>query len=308
MADDLGDEWWKESDDNAENLAEEDSGDDRSLKRGIKRPADSDDEDDLSDEPPQKTPTKKSKTALAEKKKSKPAATKENAGKKKKKKKSQKTFTRKKITDVDEDILKKAGTPSDVQALIRPVITISKSDGSHSESDDVDDDDATLSVDTDFFPANQHQSAADYLKEVLPGWQVAVEKAKLSPGSPLLLVLCSSAIRAVQLNRELKSFLGKDCKTAKLFAKHMKLEEQKTFLEKKVCHASIGTPNRVQALLESGSLKLDHVHAVVLDWNWRDIKLKRMVDVPDVRRDLTLLLKEHAVQHVTNTPCRVALL
>ena len=32
----------------------------------------------------------------------------------------------------------------------------------------------------------------------------------------------------------------------------VQLEEQKKFLQKKVCHACIGTPNRVQALLETG--------------------------------------------------------
>ena len=54
---------------------------------------------------------------------------------------------------------------------------------------------------SDFFPANEYLSSGEYLGEVLPGWQVAAGKAKLSPGSPLILILCSSAIRAVQLNR-----------------------------------------------------------------------------------------------------------
>ncbi|KAL8611452.1 hypothetical protein ACOMHN_014507 [Nucella lapillus] len=300
MADDLEDEWWKGSDDSTEDAAGEDGGQRgekespqkgvKHTKKGVKRStADREDEADSS-----AVPAKKQKSA-----------TKEKDGKKNKKKK--KTFARKKITEVDEDVLKKGGTPADVQSLLRPISAVSKSDDSHSESDDSDDA-AMLSPETDFFPANPEQSPGAYLEELLPGWAVAVKEAKVPPGSPLMLVLCSSAIRAVQLNRELKSFLGKDCKTAKLFAKHMKLGEQKTFLEKKVCHASIGTPNRVQALLESGSLKLKQTHAVVLDWNWRDIKLKRMADIPDVRRDLTKLLKEHFVDHIKNTTCRIAIL
>ena len=47
---------------------------------------------------------------------------------------------------------------------------------------------------------------------------------------------------------------------------------------------------------------------MVLDWNWRDVKLKRMVDIPDVRRDLTVLLKEFVVDRVKCTPCRIAIL
>ena len=61
---------------------------------------------------------------------------------------------------------------------------------------------------SDFFPANRQLASGDYLSEVLPGWGKVVTKAKLSPGSPLILILCSSAIRAVQLNRSSRTFIA----------------------------------------------------------------------------------------------------
>ena len=36
----------------------------------------------------------------------------------------------------------------------------------------------------------------------------------------------------------------------------VKLEEQQKFLQKKTCHAAIGTPNRVHALLEAGKFNI----------------------------------------------------
>jgi superfamily II DNA/RNA helicase len=39
---------------------------------------------------------------------------------------------------------------------------------------------------------------------------------------------------------------------AKLFAKHMKIEEQQAFLEKEVTRVVVGTPNRLEKLVELG--------------------------------------------------------
>lgn len=39
-----------------------------------------------------------------------------------------------------------------------------------------------------------------------------------------------------------------------------------------------------------GLFYLDSVKSIVLDWNWRDKKFKRMTDIVDIRKDLMLLL------------------
>lgn len=95
---------------------------------------------------------------------------------------------------------------------------------------------------------------------------------------PVVLVLTSSAIRAVDLIRyailsnqvtrttirtvELSfalhtqfvtraaSELQKQTKVAKLFAKHIKMEEQVVFLKNTLVNVAVGTPGRILKLLE----------------------------------------------------------
>jgi len=83
------------------------------------------------------------------------------------------------------------------------------------------------------------------------------------------------------------------CKTVKLFAKHIKVSEQELTLESQVVHFGIGTPSRILKLLQNGSLKTSRLKYVILDWTWRDQKLRRMIDIPEVRGELINLLKEY---------------
>lgn len=77
-------------------------------------------------------------------------------------------------------------------------------------------------------------------------------------------------------------------------------------LQKGVRHVGVGTPGRISALIERGTcgrefisllrcprfshsnivstegLTLQALRYLVLDWNWRDQKLRRMVDIPEV--------------------------
>lgn len=52
---------------------------------------------------------------------------------------------------------------------------------------------------------------------------------------------------------------------AKLFAKHIKLQEQIDLLASTPIHIAVGTPQRLVALAEEGSLKLDQLELVVID-------------------------------------------
>jgi len=87
----------------------------------------------------------------------------------------------------------------------------------------------------------------------------------------------------------------------------VQIEEQVKLLQKGVTHIGVGTPGRIGTLIENGrcgqapllllplppsssrlfllcpeGLSLQALKYVVLDWNWRDQKLRRMVDVPEV--------------------------
>ena len=66
---------------------------------------------------------------------------------------------------------------------------------------------------------------------------------------------------------------------AKLFAKHMKLEEQASFLASKRFLFAVGTPNRILKLLEMGALSLQQTRLVVLDSTWTDAKKRNIFDV-----------------------------
>jgi protein CMS1 len=82
----------------------------------------------------------------------------------------------------------------------------------------------------------------------------------------------------------LKEFAA-TAKIAKLFAKHFKVEDQIWFLEHEQVHIGVGTPNRLQALVEQGHLKLDNLELVVIDTE-RNAKKFNIFDIQEVRTDL----------------------
>jgi len=141
---------------------------------------------------------------------------------------------------------------------------------------------------------------------LLPKWKKLVS-AERPAGQPLVLVICPAALRAAELNRNLTEF-KRGCKVAKLFAKHMKQAEQEKFLSKHAVHLAVGTPARLQALLDVGALSLAATSHVVLDWSWRDSKQRRLQDVPEVHTDLLRLLCAHVIPRVRSGQAKLALL
>ncbi|KAH3737358.1 hypothetical protein DPMN_043941 [Dreissena polymorpha] len=197
---------------------------------------------------------------------------------------------RKRITD---ELKEKGDKPSSAEDFISFLKKQFEGKLSPVECDEIQ-----LDPDTHFFKANpSSEFQVAYLRLVLPKWK-KVKQTVVEPGSPALLVVCPSALRAVDLNRKLQEFKGEECRCAKLFAKHMKLPEQQKFLEKSVVHMGIGTPSRILALIKSGHLKLAHLSAVVVDWNWRDVKKHRLVDVPELRGELATLLQTCLIPHL----------
>ena len=45
----------------------------------------------------------------------------------------------------------------------------------------------------------------------------------------------------------------------------------------------------------TGSLKLEQLQCVVLDWSWRDGKQKTIVDIPPIKKDLFALMKDNLI-------------
>ncbi|XP_032346078.1 protein CMSS1 isoform X11 [Camelus ferus] len=145
-------------------------------------------------------------------------------------------------------------------------------------------------TDSCFLKANDlTHSLSSYLKEICPKW-VKLRKNHSEKKSVLMLIICGSAVRALELIRSMTAFRG-DSKVMKLFAKHIKVQEQVKLLEKRVVHLGVGTPGRIKELIKQGGLNLNPLKFLVFDWNWRDQKLRRMMDIPEIRKEVFELLE-----------------
>ncbi|MEE6468297.1 hypothetical protein FKM82_008248 [Ascaphus truei] len=155
-----------------------------------------------------------------------------------------KTKRRKKktISDVLATSAPKPGVPEDLQTLIvqhfgskRSVIEL---------------EDLKLSETCFLKPNDLTHTLSSYLKEICPKWS-KLSKNHKEKKSVLLLLVCSSAHRALELIKLINAFKG-DTKVLKLFAKHIKIKDQIKWLEKSVIHLGVGTPGRIKALIEQG--------------------------------------------------------
>ncbi|KAJ7530038.1 hypothetical protein O6H91_15G075900 [Diphasiastrum complanatum] len=127
---------------------------------------------------------------------------------------------------------------------------------------------------------------------------------QLEAGSPALLVICSSANRCVNLLRGMRAFSSK-CKPVKLFAKHIKIEEQTEALKG---HTNIGagTPNRIKKLMDMGALGLSRLEVVILDME-KDAKGLTLFTVPEVREEFWDLYRAHLHPRVLDRKSQICL-
>uniref|UniRef100_A0A3B4XH89 Cms1 ribosomal small subunit homolog n=1 Tax=Seriola lalandi dorsalis TaxID=1841481 RepID=A0A3B4XH89_SERLL len=191
-------------------------------------------------------------------------------------------FQKKKtITEVLATSEPKPGCPADLQNLVTQYFSDKRS---------VIEQEELKLQDSCFLSSNDlTHSLSSYLKQVCPKW-AKIQKQHTGKSSVVLLIVCSSALRAIELIKQLTTFKG-EAKAVKLFAKHIKIEEQVKLLQKGVTHIGVGTPGRISALIEKEGLNLQALKYVVLDWNWRDQKLRRMVDIPEIKLDFMKLLE-----------------
>ncbi|KAH8925735.1 hypothetical protein BT69DRAFT_1318036 [Atractiella rhizophila] len=104
----------------------------------------------------------------------------------------------------------------------------------------------------------------------------------ISNAAPQLIALCSSALRTLDLIRDLRK-LSPSMPVAKLFAKHMKLEAQVSDLRKKKYSAAAGTPDRILKLLHEEALELKECKWLVID-SWKDAKGRWILDDRETAR------------------------
>lgn len=282
MADDLGEQWWQEE---QEPTGKEASGSDEEFpEKEASVPAESEKKKNNgkkanlfkrkmteSDDKAQKAKKKKKPTECIL---VKPVTEEETVKTLKKKRK-------KKISDVLAKSAPKHAVPADLQQL---VLQYFENKRSVIEMEELQLPDSCFLP-----PSDLTHTLSSYLKEICPKWAKLCKNHKESK-SLLVWIVCSSAHRALELIKLLTAFKG-DAKVLKLFAKHIKIKEHIKLLEKGVAHLGVGTPGRIKALIEQDGLTLESLKYLVLDWNWRDQKLRRMMDIPEVKKETIELLE-----------------
>ncbi|XP_032828494.2 protein CMSS1 isoform X2 [Petromyzon marinus] len=304
MADDLGQDWWlrenaaEQRSDASEEEQEEHAKEDaepkpkKSKKRGKggERPPEP-------GEPPSKGASTKSGTKGGGTKQvprpevAVPVIATEEEPKKKRKRK------RKTITDVLAASEPARGTPEDLRqsllAHFQGMLSV------------VEMEEMALS-DASFLPSSDAtHTVSSYLKEVCPKW-AKLWRSHADTKRPLAIVVCSSALRALDVMRQAAAFKG-DCRVAKLFSKHIKVEEQIALLAKQPVHLAAGTPGRIKKILDLDGMTLDSLKYLVLDWNWRDQKLRRLIDIPEVKTDVLELLQKFIIPTARRSSAKIGL-
>ncbi|KAI0192822.1 U3-containing 90S pre-ribosomal complex subunit-domain containing protein [Astrocystis sublimbata] len=109
----------------------------------------------------------------------------------------------------------------------------------------------------------------------------ALGDAAKENGSPHTIVVTGAGLRAAEVVRAVRKFQSKNVTVGKLFAKHIKIEETKKFLESHRTGVAVGTPQRLSDLAESGILKLDKLERLVVDASHIDQKKRGIMDMKE---------------------------
>lgn len=135
--------------------------------------------------------------------------------------------------------------------------------------------------------------------------------APAEKGHPHTLVVAGAGLRAAELARALRKFQSKDALVAKLFAKHIKLQEAVERTRSCRIGIGVGTPQRVIDLLEdggrpfalffercgnlmlifaTGALSAASLERIVIDASHIDLKKRGMLDMKETLVPLISLL------------------
>jgi hypothetical protein len=135
-----------------------------------------------------------------------------------------------------------------------------------------------------FYSAIQTKIPDFQNKKKIPGSEV---------GSPLVIIVSAGAVRSVEIMRHLSN--SAQCRIAKLFAKHIKVEEQVDML-REYNPIAVGTPHRLNKLVDIGALTLSNTKLVLIDMT-ADEKLFTLLNSPNVKEDFFKFLVENMIPH-----------
>ncbi|RAL10557.1 uncharacterized protein BO97DRAFT_406812 [Aspergillus homomorphus CBS 101889] len=146
-------------------------------------------------------------------------------------------------------------------------------------------------LDTSSFDSPRNlENLPAFLKAFSPEKGSGLAKSSEEKGTPHTLVIAGAGLRAADVVRALRSFQNKESIVGKLFAKHIKLDEAKQFLERARMGIGAGTPARISDLIDSGSLKLGELERIVIDGSYVDQKQRGIFDMKETHLPLLQLL------------------
>jgi hypothetical protein len=132
----------------------------------------------------------------------------------------------------------------------------------------------------------------------IEGYKKAFNKSTDDFGFPIVLVICAGAKRAADVINSISKDMK--VKVAKLFAKHFKVQEQMDLLSRNHFPIAVGTPNRINKLIELGALKLSKLQLVLIDIA-QDSKSFTTLSLTDTRNDLYNMMQlyiENELSHL----------
>lgn len=102
-------------------------------------------------------------------------------------------------------------------------------------------------------------------------------------GAPHTIIVASAGIRAANIARSVRKFPEKEAKVAKLFAKHIPIQDAIKFLKTYRTGIAIGTPQRIKDLTDNGALKIDCLKRIVVDASHIDQKKRGILEMKETQ-------------------------
>jgi len=105
----------------------------------------------------------------------------------------------------------------------------------------------------------------DFISKMLPTLRTRLSQRPKSNGSPTLIFVAGAALRVADIVRVLrdKRLRGdKGGEIAKLFARHIKVEDQVAYLRRTKVAAAVGTPGRLGKLLSDAGKSVRARHLI----------------------------------------------
>ncbi|TVY92152.1 Protein CMS1 [Lachnellula willkommii] len=126
--------------------------------------------------------------------------------------------------------------------------------------------------------------------EKFAGNSTKLWSASKKNGSPHTIIVTAAGLRAAEIARVVRKLQTKDATVAKLFAKHIKLQDSVNFLKTTRTGIAVGTPTRLKDLMDDGALAVDRLERIVIDASHIDIKKRGILEMKETQVPLIFWL------------------